>query len=149
MLIQQLQDDQVQALKSHEKDKLSVLRYILAQIQNKKIEKQVDLSDDDIIAVLQKIAKELRESVDAFEKGGRKDLVSEYKKQLDILIPYLPKELTDEELVKTIDELITQNKEIYDKNPKAIIGICMKLLRSKADSSRIMKILSSRLTPNS
>lgn len=144
MLMQKLQDDQIQALKSHDKDKLSVLRYILAQIQNKKIEKQADLSDNDIITVLQKIAKELRESVEAFEKGGRKDLVSEYKKQLDILMPYLPKELTDEELTKSIDDLITQNKEVFEKNPKAIIGICMKLLRAKADSSRIMAILNKK-----
>lgn len=144
MLMQKLQADQIQALKSHEKDKLSVLRYILAQIQNKKIEKQADLTDDDIIMVLQKIAKELRESVEAFEKGGRADLVSEYKKQLEILMPYLPKELTDEELTKAIDELIAQNKELYDQNPKAIIGICMKSLRSKADSSRIMTILNKK-----
>lgn len=144
MLTQKLQDDQIHALKSGEKDKLSVLRYILAQIQNKKIEKQADLSDEDVIVILKKIAKELKESIDAFEKGGRKDLVSEYKKQLDILNPYLPKEMSDEELTKSIDELIEKNKDIYEKNPKAIIGICMKLLRSKADSSRIMAILSKK-----
>lgn len=144
MLTQKLQDDQVQALKSGDKDRLSVLRYILAQIQNKKIEKQAELSDDDVIAVLKKAAKELKESVEAFEKGGRKDLVSEYKKQLDILTPYLPKEMSDEELTKAIDELIEKNKELYEKNPKAIIGICMKELRSKADSSRILAILNKK-----
>lgn len=141
MLTQKLQDDQVQALKSGEKEKLSVLRYILAQIQNKQIEKRADLTDDDVIAVLKKIAKELKESVDAFQKGGRNDLVTEYQKQLDILAPYLPKEMSDEELKKVIDELIEKNKEIFEKNPKAIIGICMKVLRSKADSSRILAIL--------
>lgn len=144
MLKQKLQDDQVRALKSGDKNTLSVLRYILAQIQNKKIEKRAELPDDEVIMVLKKIAKELKESVDAFEKGGRKDLVDEYKKQLDILTPYLPKELSDEELLKAIDELIEKNKEIYERNPKAIIGICMKLLRSKADSFRIMAILSKK-----
>ncbi len=144
MLTQKLQDDQVQALKSGDKDRLSVLRYILAQIKNKEIDKQADLSDDDAIGVLKKIAKELKESIMAFEKGGRKDLVSEYKKQLDILTPYLPKEMSDEELTKAIDELIEKNKELYEKNPKAIIGICMKELRSKADSSRILAILNKK-----
>lgn len=144
MLKQKLQDDQVIALKSGEKDKLSVLRYILAQIQNKEIEKRADLTDDDVISILKKIEKELKESVESFEKGGRADLVSEYKKQLDILTPYLPQELSDEELTKAIDELIEKNKDFYEKSPKAIIGICMKLLRSKADSSRIMAILNKK-----
>ncbi len=148
MLTQKLQDDQVQALKSGDKDRLSVLRYILAQIKNKEIDKQADLSDDDAIGVLKKIAKELKESIMAFEKGGRKDLVSEYKKQLDILTPYLPKEMSDEELTKAIDELIEKNKELYEKNPKAIVGICMKELKSKADSSRILAILNKKTNPS-
>lgn len=141
MLKQKLQDDQVHALKSGQKDKLSVLRYILAHIQNKEIEKGAALSDDDIVSVLKKIAKEQKESVTAFEKGGRKDLVEEYKKQLDILIPYLPAELSDQELEKAIDDIIAKNKEVFEKNPKAVIGISMKELKSKADSSRIMAIL--------
>jgi len=144
MILQQLQDDQLQSLKSGQKDKLSVLRYILAQIQNKKIEKRADLTDDDIISVLKKIVKELKESIDAFEKAGRKDLVEEYKKQLDIVTPYLPQELSDEELEKAINELIDKNKEVYEKNPKVIIGICMKELKSKADSSRILAILNKK-----
>lgn len=144
MIKQKLQDDQVAALKSGEKDKLLVLRYILAQIQNKEIEKRTDLTDDEVISVLKKIAKELKESVGSFEKGGRTDLVSEYKKQLDILTPYLPQELSDEELTKAINELIEKNKDVYEKNPKAIIGICMKFLRSKADSSRILAVLNKK-----
>lgn len=146
MLIQKLQDDQVQALKSGDKDRLSILRYILAQIQNKKIEKQTELTDDDVITVLKKIVKELKESVGAFEKGGRNDLVDEYKRQLEIVIPYLPKEMSDDELEKAINELIEKNKELYEKSPKAIIGVCMKELRSKADSSRIMVILNNKMT---
>ncbi len=141
MLRQKLQDDQIQALKSGDKNKLSVIRYILAQVKNKEIDKRADLTNDDILFVIKKIAKELKESIDAFEKGNRKDLVDEYEKQLDIVTPYLPKELSDEELMKAVEELIKNNKEVYEKNTKAIIGICMKELRSKADSSRIIHTL--------
>ena len=75
MLKEKLQSDQIQALKSGDKDKLSALRYILAQIKNKEIEKMADITDDDVVIVLKKIAKELRESIEAFEKGGRKDQI--------------------------------------------------------------------------
>lgn len=144
MLKEKLQNDQTNALRSGDKDRLSVLRYILAQIKNKEIEKRADLTDDDVVEVLKKIAKELRESIEAFEKGGRSDLVSEYKKQLGIVLPYLPAELSDYELEKAVSELIEKNKELYEKNTKAVIGICVKELKSKADSSRILAVLNKK-----
>lgn len=141
MLKQKLQEEQITALKSKDSQKLSVLRFILAQIKNKEIEKKGELTDEEIILVIKKIAKELKESIEAFKKGGREDLVKENEKQLEIVSSYLPKELSDEELKKEVEKIISQNQDLFNKNPKAIIGVCMKTLRSKADSSRIMKIL--------
>ena len=142
MLRQKLQDDSIIALKSGEKEKLSVLRFIIAQIQNREIEKKSDLNDEEVISVLKKFSKELKESIDAFEKGGRTDLVDTNKRQLEIVSQYLPAEITDDELKKEIEKIISENKAVYEQNPKAIIGICMRELKSKADPSRIMQVLS-------
>jgi hypothetical protein len=142
MLKQKLQEDQIIALKSGDHDKLNIIRFIISQIKNKEIEKRSELSDDEVILVLKKIAKELNESISAFEKGNRQDLVEENKKQLTIISQYLPQEISDEELKKEIKRIIQENQDLYQKNPKAIIGICIKQLKSKADSSRIIKILS-------
>lgn len=141
MILQQIQSDQIAALKSGQSQKVTLLRYILAQIKNKEIEKKSELNDEETLQILRKITKELKESIDAFEKGKRADLVNEYKAQLEIVLPYLPKDLSDEDLKKAIHLIIDTNKELFQKNPKAIIGSCMKELRSKADSSRIMNIL--------
>lgn len=81
------------------------------------------------------------ESIESFTKGGRADLIEESQKQLAIVNAYLPPEMTDEELNKAVATLIENNKEAIAKNPKAIIGICMKELKSKAESSRIMAAL--------
>lgn len=143
MLRQKLQEDQLKALKSGDKNKLQVLRFIISKIKNKEIEKKEELNDEETLIILKKFAKELKESIQAFEKGNRADLVEENKKQLEIVSQYLPVEISDEDLKKEIEKIITDNKTLYDQNPKAIIGICMKLLRSKADPSRIMKVLSS------
>ncbi|MDH7476021.1 MAG: GatB/YqeY domain-containing protein [Microgenomates group bacterium] len=143
MLTQKIQIEQIKALKSGDKPKLATLRYILAQLQNKRIAKQAELTKDEEIAVLKKIAKELKESIDSFEKGKRLDLVDQSKKQLTIVSSYLPPELSDEELKKEIEKIIQTNQEIYQKNRQAIIGIVMKQLKSKADSLRIMSILRS------
>ncbi len=146
MLRQKIQEDQIQALKSGDKDRLNVLRFILSQIKNKEIDKNppagAELTDEEVVLVLKKIAKELKESIEAFKKGEREDLVKENERQLAIVNQYLPKELSDWQLQQAIEKIISDNKDIFEKNPKAIIGICMKNLRTQADSSRIMKILS-------
>ncbi len=147
MLRQKLQDDQIIALKSGDKTKLEILRFILAQIKNKEIDKNPpaggELNDEETLAVIKKVTKELKESIEAFEKGGRKDLSDDSKKQLEIISLYLPAEISDEELYDEVKKVIKANQTVFDNNKKAIIGICMKQLKSKADPSRIMKVLSS------
>jgi hypothetical protein len=141
MLRQKLQDDQLAALKAGEKTKLGVLRFILSQIKNKEIDKKSELTDEETLSVLRKVIKELKESVEAFEKGGRKELAEDNKKQLDVASVYLPKEIDEEELKREIEKVIKDNQAVFDNNQKAIIGICMKQLKSKADPGRIMKTL--------
>lgn len=147
MLVKKLQDEQVKALKGGDKARLEILRYILAQIHNREIEKKGKLTDEETVTVLKKIAKELKESIEAFQKGERPDLASSNQKQLEIVNEHLPEEMSDEELKKEVDSLISKNKELFDKNPKALIGICVKELRAKADPSRIMKILAAYEAP--
>lgn len=141
MLRQKLQDDQLTALKAGEKTKLGVLRFILAQIKNKEIDKKSELTDEETLSVLRKVIKELKESVEAFEKGGRIELAADNKKQLEIASAYLPAEISDEQLKVEIEKVIKDNQAVFDNNQKAIIGICMKELKSKADPGRIMKTL--------
>ena len=146
MLRQKLQDDSILALKAGNKTRLSVLRFILAQVKNKEIDKQSELNDEETMVVLRKVIKELKESVEAFEKGGRKELLEDNKKQLEIALVYLPAEIGDDELKKEIERVIKENQAVFDNNQKAIIGICMKQLKSKADPGRIMKTLQTFLT---
>lgn len=143
MLRNKLQTDQITALKNKNQDKVTILRYILAQIKNKEIEKKSELNDEETLTVLRKIVKELNESIDAFRKGKREDLIGEYQKQLDLISVYLPKEISDAELKQEIEKLMTKNKELYEKNPKAIIGICMRELKPKASPNRIMQVIQS------
>lgn len=132
----------IQSLKARDELKLSCLRLILAQIKNKEIEKKTDLTNQETIEVLIKAAKQLRESIAAFEKGGRDDLLGRSKQELTIVFSYLPPEISDEELKNEVKTIIEKSQELYNKNPKMIIGLCMKELKGKADSSRIFKMLS-------
>ena len=141
MLTQKIQQDQIIAMKAKDFEKTQALRYILAQIKNKEVDKQSPLTDEETISVLRKFVKELQESIMAFEKGNRVDLAAESKTQLQIVQAYLPAELSDADLEKEIRALIEKNKAMYEKSPKSIIGICMRELKNKADSSRILVII--------
>ena len=143
MLRKKLVADQIQSLKSRNPEKLSILRYILAQIKNKEIDKKSDLNDEEVIFVLRKIAKELNESIEAFTKGKREDLVLTSQNQLRIVTTYLSEELSDDQLKKEIEKIISENQDVYKQNPKAIIGVCIGKLKNQADSSRIVKLLHS------
>lgn len=141
MILQQLQAEQITALKSKDALKLQVVRGIISQIKNKEIEKHAPLSEDECLDVIKKIKKEFVESVDSFTKGGRTDLLDEAKKQLAIVSTYLPAEISDEELFSSIKKIINTNASLISQNPKTAIGLCMKELRGKADSSRILSAI--------
>jgi uncharacterized protein len=141
MLQQKLQTDQIQALKSGDKKRLETLRYILAQIKNKEIDKREPLTDDEVTNVMRKIIKELKESIESIEKGNRADLAAEYKAQYDIAITYMPAEISDEELKKAVEDLKQKHADVFQKNPKALIGICIRELKQRAEPSRILKQL--------
>ncbi len=141
MLYEQLQAEQITALKAKETLKLQTIREIISKVKNKEIDKGGPLVDVEVLEVVKKIKKEIVESIESFQKGGRNDLIEEASKQLAIVNLYLPAELTDEVLKSEIAALLEKNKDLIAKNQKASIGICMKELRNKADSARIMAIL--------
>ena len=138
-----MQADQLVAMKSGDKKKVETLRFILAQIQNKEIDKKADLTDEETVSVLRKQIKELQESIDAFRKGNRADLVTESETQLKIVQEYMPSEMSEEQLAAEVKRIIDANSAVASKNPKAIIGVVMRELKGKADPTRIMKIITS------
>jgi uncharacterized protein YqeY len=141
MIKQKIQENIIKALKSKDEKTLSVLRYLSSQIKNWEIDKKKELVDEEVVQLIRKQIKDLKEAAAMFQKGGREDLVSQNKEQIRILSIYLPEELSDEELQGEIKKIIEENKELYQQNPKALIGICVKTLKSKADPKRIIKIL--------
>jgi len=141
MTTQQLQAQQIQAMKSRDTVRPQVIRDIVSQIKNKEIAVGHTLAEDEITTVIQKIKKEVLESIESFTKGNRTDLVAEAKKQLEIVCSFLPPELTDEQLKEEITTILNTNSSIITQNPKAAIGLCMKQLGGKAESSHIMTAL--------
>ncbi|OGK31679.1 hypothetical protein A3I56_00715 [Candidatus Roizmanbacteria bacterium RIFCSPLOWO2_02_FULL_43_10] len=145
MIIQKLQDDLIASLKSHQQNRVDIVRLMIAEIKNARIAKMDDLTGDEEVAVLKKMNKKLKEALEMFEKAGRTDLVEHNRTQLAIVQEYMPTEMTDEDLEKAISALIEHNQETFSAQPKSIIGIAMKSLSLQAEPSRIMAALQKRM----
>jgi uncharacterized protein len=144
-LIQTIQTEITIALKSGDRKKLETLRFIVSQAKYKQIETQKELTDDDMIMVIRKQIKELTEAADQFKAGNRNDLVSENEDQIEILKKYLPLEISDEELSTRVRSFITENKSLFDANPRTLTGKVVGALKSKASPDRIVKQYNSML----
>ena len=125
MNIDIINNDLKEAMKNGDKFELNVLRMLKSAIQNEKIAKNHDLDENEIIAVIKKQVKTRKDSISEYEKYERLDLVSDLKKEIEILKKYLPEELSDEEVDKKIDEAF---KKINPTSMKDM-GLIMKELQ--------------------
>ena len=105
----QISEDMKSTMKAGDKDRLKVLRLILAAIQQIEIDKQIDLDDTDVLGVLKKMVKQRYDSVSLFKKGNRTDLANIELAEIAVLETYLPKQLSETEITKIIDQVIMDN----------------------------------------
>ena len=141
MLKQQIKNALVTAQKERNEKKVSILRFALSRIQNEEINKQKELTDEEVILILQKLKQELEEEKEAAIKAKRADLAQKANEELNIIASYLPKPLSDDELKQEIQKIIEKNQDLWQKNPKSLIGICLKALKTKAETKRIIEVI--------
>ena len=103
---EKLMQDLKAAMKSHDKIKKDTITMVRAAIKQIEVDKRVDLSDEEVIDIISKQYKERVSSIDEFKRGGRDDLVAQTEEEIKIILEYLPKQLTDEELEDIIKEAI-------------------------------------------
>ena len=132
-LQQRLDDDLKGAIKSYDKLKTSVLRMLKAAVRYKQIEKNRDLSEEEIISVISTLSKQRRESIDLFLKGGREDLAGKEKQELSIIQAYLPGQLTPEGLDRLIIEAITESSSEGVRDIGKVMRILMPRIKGAAD----------------
>ncbi len=142
MLLDQLKSDLIASLKSGKTDRVETLRYLLAAVRNAAIAKygaagESALKDEDILDVVKKQAKTHRESIEAFEKGGRKDLVDREKAQLTILEEFLPKQMSDEALTTLLQPIVATGEQNFGK----LMGQAMAAVKGQADGGRVSALL--------
>ncbi len=144
-LKQKLNDDLRQALKARDKRRSSVIRLILSAIHNSEIAKRASLEDTDILGVIAKEAKQRNESIEAFNQGGRQDLVNQEEAELAIIKEYLPEQMSRDEIItaarKVIEEVGAQGRQDMGK----VMAKLMSQLKGKAEGKVINEVVSELL----
>lgn len=145
-LKEKLTDDLKESLKAGTSEKTGVVRFLLAQIHNREIEKRSTgqapiLSDEEAIEVLQKEVKKRREAIELFRKGERPELVQKEEKELTFISGYLPAEMSREELENIIDDL--KNQGFNDFN--SLMKEAMKKVKGKAGGKLVSEIVKTKL----
>ncbi len=139
-MFEKVNNDLVAAMKSGDKFTLSVLRMLKSAIIYEQTNgEKHELTDDDIMSVIKKQVKTRKTSMEEYLSYGRKDLADNLQKEIDILSKYLPEELSDEELTKIIDEIITELKPDGMKG----MGMVIKAVSAKCGAAADMKKVSS------
>lgn len=142
-----IREDLKQAQLKRDEVTVSTLRLLLSELTNAKIAKGTDLlSDEDIITVIQKEAKKRKESIESFRNGGREDLAQKEEAELKILQTLLPEQLSDEELTKVIEEVITNTGATTFADMGKVIGAVMGRVGQRAEGARVSTFVRLKLT---
>ena len=136
-----LMQDLKAAMKEKDKIKKSVITLIRSSVKQYEVDNRSELDDEGVLEIISKQLKQRRDAIEEFEKGNRQDLVEEAQKEAEILLSYLPKQLTEEEIREIVKATI---EELGAEGPKAmgkVMGALMPKVKGKADGKIVSKVV--------
>ncbi|MFR7349362.1 GatB/YqeY domain-containing protein [Peptoniphilus sp.] len=142
---EKLMQDLKAAMKSHDKVRKDTITMVRAAIKQIEVDKRVDLSDEEVIDIISKQYKERVSSIEEFKRGGRDDLVAQTEEEIKILMEYLPKQLSDEELEDIIKEAIEKLSITTKRQIGELMKEVMPKVKGKADGKKVNSIASKYL----
>jgi uncharacterized protein YqeY len=145
VLKQQLKDDMKAAMKSGEKARLGVIRLINAAIKQREVDERIELDDAQVLAVLDKMVKQRRDSVEQYSKAGRDDLASVETAEIEIIQTYLPEALSEAEIGALIDQAIAETGAAGMKDMGKVMGILKPKVQGRADVGAVSAAVKQKL----
>jgi uncharacterized protein YqeY len=134
------------AMRAKDSARLSAVRLLLSGIKQREVDERKELSDAEVTAVIEKMIKQRRESIAQYEKAARKDLVDAEKFELDLLIGYLPQQMSDAELSQAVDAAVSEAKPAGIKDMGKVMALLKARLAGKADMGKVSALVKSRLS---
>jgi uncharacterized protein len=134
------------AMRAKDSARLSAVRLILAAIKQREVDERKELADADVVAVIEKMIKQRRESIAQFEQAARKDLADAEKFELEVLSAYLPKQMSNAEISQAVDAAVSEAKPAGIKDMGKVMALLKQRLAGKADMGKVSNLVKSRLS---
>ena len=145
-LKQQINEDVKAAMRSKDKERLAVLRLIQAAFKQKEVDERIELDDTQVLAILNKLAKQHRDSISQFEQAGRNDLVEKEAFELEVVQSYLPQQLSEDEVSQIIQEVIKDSGADSMKDMGKVMGLLKPKLQGRTDMGKVSGLVKAQLS---
>jgi uncharacterized protein YqeY len=145
MLKQRLQDDMKAAMKAGDKPRLGVIRLINAAIKQREVDERIELDDAQVLAVLDKMVKQRRDSIAQYEQAHREDLAEQERYELELCRSYLPEAMSEAEIAAVVQEAMDTTGAASMKDMGKVMGRIKPKLQGRADMGAVSAMVKQRL----
>ena len=144
-MVEKLKKDMIEAMKSKDKFRLTVIRMVKGELDKEHIDKKREINDELLVEVVSRGIKQRNDSILEFEKAGRSDLVASVKDEIRILEEYLPEQLTEDEINQVIDDVFSIVKPEGARDMGRVMKEVSPKLKGRADMKKVSEIIRAKL----
>ncbi|MEX2367675.1 MAG: GatB/YqeY domain-containing protein [Pseudohongiellaceae bacterium] len=144
-LKQRITDGMKDAMRAKDKPRLSVLRLILSEIKRVEVDERIDMADDRVIGILDKMVKQRRESIKQYEAGGRQELADLENSEISVIQEFMPEAMDEAEIAAIVDEAISATGAASMKEMGAVMNVVRPKLAGRADMAVVSKLVKEKL----
>ena len=141
-----ISEDMKTLMRAKDTARLGAVRLLQASIKQKEVDERIELTDDQVLSVIQKMLKQRKDSIEAYQKANRQDLIDQEQLEIDVLTKYMPEPLSDAEVSKIIDDVIAEVNATDMKDMGKVVGILKSQISGRADMGQVSKIVREKLT---
>jgi uncharacterized protein YqeY len=145
-LKQQITEDMKTAMRAKETARLGAIRLLLAAMKQREIDERVELSDADVVAIIEKMNKQRRDSISQYEAAGRQDLADVEKFEMSVLAAYMPQQLSEAEIATAVAEAIAATAAVSQQDMGKVMGVLKPKLAGRADMGKVSALIKARLS---
>ncbi|MFM7631791.1 MAG: GatB/YqeY domain-containing protein [Betaproteobacteria bacterium] len=144
-LKEKLSDDMKAAMRAKESEKLATIRLINAAIKQREVDERIELGDDQVLSVIEKMIKQRKDSITQFEAGGRQDLADKEKAEITVLVAYMPAQMSDAEVQAAVAEAVQQSGAAGPQDMGKVMAVLKPKLAGRADMTAVSGMVKAAL----
>lgn len=141
----QITEDMKTAMRAKDSARLGAIRLLQAAIKQREVDERIELSDDDVIVAIEKMLKQRRDSISAYESANRQDLADVEKFEVSVLQTYLPQQLTEAEVLSILEQVVVDTGAAGIKDMSKVMAAIKPLVVGRADMGKISGLIKARL----